>query len=113
MADDEAFESWCSQVRKGLLELALLTRLARGRAYGYELVAGLKRHPAFADLVEGTIYPVLARLKGDGYLDAEWVAADGGPARKYYSITKSGRAMLRRMTDRWAEIQSALSGSGS
>jgi PadR family transcriptional regulator PadR len=105
---DGLLERWSSQARKGYLELLLLARLSAGRAYGYEIVAGLKRAPGFEALAEGTVYPVLTRMKKDGLVEAEWVAEETGPPRKYYTLTPFGRQALARMRALWAEMGDVL-----
>lgn len=104
----EGLERWSAQARKGFFELLLLTHLARERTYGYALVAKLRLAPGFADLAEGTVYPVLARLKSDGFISAEWVTEEMGPPRKYYAITEEGRAALDRMLAIWRSMNDAL-----
>ncbi|MHA6288934.1 PadR family transcriptional regulator [Maricaulis sp. CAU 1757] len=111
MEDDPAetvLERWISQARKGYFELLLLARINAGRAYGYEIVAALKQAPGFGQLAEGTVYPVLARMKKDGLVTAEWVAEETGPPRKYYTITQSGRQVLTRMRDTWRRMTEVL-----
>ena len=107
---DGVLERWSSQARKGYLELLLLTRLSAGRAYGYEIVASLKTAPGFEQLAEGTVYPVLTRMKKDGLVTAEWVAEDTGPPRKYYTVTQSGHAALERMRAIWISMGETLKG---
>lgn len=108
METDAVLERWSSQARKGYLEMALLRRLKSGRTYGYELIAGLKRFPGFDKLAEGTVYPVLSRMKADGLVAAEWRAEDAGAPRKYYEITPRGEAVLERMLAIWGRMTEAL-----
>lgn len=108
----DGLERWSAQARKGYFELLLLTHLARKRTYGYALVAKLRQTPGFAELAEGTVYPVLARLKADGFITAEWVTEETGPPRKYYVATDEGRAVLTRMRDIWTSMNAALDAAG-
>lgn len=108
----DGLERWSAQARKGYFELLLLTHLANERTYGYALVAKLRQAPGFADLAEGTVYPVLARLKADGFITAEWVTEDTGPPRKYYAATAEGRAVLARMRTIWTSMNAALDAAG-
>ncbi|MFS2317101.1 PadR family transcriptional regulator [Maricaulis sp. D1M11] len=101
-------ERWSSQARKGYLEMLLLARLKAGRAYGYEIVASLKQAPGFEQLAEGTVYPVLTRMKKDGLVDAEWIAAETGPPRKYYTITATGTRALVEMRSIWTRMTAIL-----
>ncbi len=109
-ADDgaKALERWNSQLRKGVFELLVLGRLERARSYGYALIADLKRDAGMEDIAEGTLYPVLSRLKSDGFVTAEWVAAEEGAPRKYYAITEEGRRALAHMRAAWMRIDNAV-----
>jgi PadR family transcriptional regulator PadR len=86
----ESSDNWESQVRKGWLELAILASLWSERLYGLGI---LRRLEADSDLVvaEGTIYPILSRLKRDGLIDSKWVESEAGHPRKYYWLTAAGR----------------------
>lgn len=108
----DGLERWSAQARKGYFELLLLTHLAAERTYGYALVAKLREAPGFAHLAEGTVYPVLARLKADGFITAEWVTEETGPPRKYYAATADGRAVLTRMRRVWTSMNAALDAAG-
>jgi PadR family transcriptional regulator PadR len=101
-------ERWSSQARKGYFEMLLLARLSAGRAYGYQIVASLKRAPGFENLAEGTVYPALSRMKKDGLVTAEWVAEDTGAPRKYYTTTPLGAAVLDEMRQIWARMGDVL-----
>lgn len=83
-------DNWQAQIRKGWLDVAILATLWRGRLYGLEIIRELERN---SDLVvaEGTIYPVLARLRNDGLVDAEWEEGTSGHPRRYYKLTAAGR----------------------
>ena len=82
-----------TQLRKGILELAVMGVLYHERHYGYSLVRVLSGSGSIS-LKEGTIYPILARLDRDGLVRAEWVESDQGPPRKYYALTSSGRQLF-------------------
>jgi PadR family transcriptional regulator PadR len=99
--------NWATQLRKGILEFAILSALATRRLYGYELVRTLG---AIDSLVigEGTIYPILNRLKREKYVDSTIEESSEGPARKYYQLTPSGRAQLQRMTGHWKALQRGI-----
>lgn len=86
----DAAENWERQVRKGWLELAILASLWDDKLYGLDILRRLESH---SDLVmaEGTIYPILNRLKADGLIDSQWVESDTGHPRKYYWLTAIGR----------------------
>lgn len=105
---DDTPERWVAQLRKGSLELAALASLCGGRRYGLEILRALSASPALA-LTEGTLYPMLSRLKREGLLSSEWVESEAGHPRKYYSLTASGRQRLRAMALRWDQFASGMS----
>lgn len=82
-----------TQLRKGILELAVMGALHHERHYGYSLVRVLTEGGA-GSLKEGTIYPILARLDRDGLVRSEWVESVQGPPRKYYALTAAGRQLF-------------------
>lgn len=96
MAD--ILDKWTTQARKGILELAILTALAEQERYAYELVKSLVTLPGLG-VSEGTIYPLLSRLRSQGLLEARLVESTAGPARKYYRLTKQGHEALKTMAD--------------
>ncbi len=104
--EDEAAR-WEAQLRKGCLELAVLAALAPGRSYGLEILRALEENSRLV-LSEGTIYPILNRLRQDGLVDSQWVESDSGHPRKYYSLTRAGRARAARMANAWFEFASGL-----
>lgn len=101
-------DRWEAQLRKGALEMAALASLWNGRLYGLEIIRFLETHSRLV-LAEGTIYPILNRLKTEGLLTSEWVEAEAGHPRKYYSLTGAGRNRLREMALAWASFSSGLS----
>ena len=103
--DEQA--AWETQLRKGALSLAVLAVLWPGRSYGLEI---LKRLDADAGLsiTEGAIYPLLNRMKTDGLVTSEWVEADAGHPRKYYSLTDAGRRRVQDMAAGWRVFAAGL-----
>lgn len=97
--DDE----WVSQLRRGLLELAVLALLDEGTSYGYEIVQRLADHPQLAS-GEGTLYPLLRRLRGEGLLEASWQESSSGPPRQYYRLTRAGVSALAQMRRQWRAL---------
>ena len=95
-----SLDRWAAQLRKGTLEMATLASLWRTRLYGLELLRHLETHSQLV-LAEGTLYPILSRLKSDGLLASEWVEAEAGHPRKYYWLTEAGRSRLRSMAQTW------------
>jgi len=98
---------WEVQLRKGCLELAILGSLWEGKRYGLEILRQLESESDVV-LSEGTVYPLLARLKADGLLDSEWVEADAGHPRKYYRLTAVGRRRAVKMAQLWSRFSASL-----
>lgn len=106
-AEEDTPDRWEAQLRKGVLEMAALATLWNGRMYGLEIIRRLESRSQLA-LAEGTIYPILNRLKAEGMLTSEWVEAEAGHPRKYYALTKGGKRRLRQMADAWAEFSGGV-----
>jgi PadR family transcriptional regulator PadR len=103
----ESADKWEIQLRKGSLELAILAALWGGRLYGLEILRHLE---SGSDLVvaEGTVYPLLTRLRALGLVESEWVESDSGHPRKYYSLTAAGRERALEMGRTWARFAASL-----
>jgi PadR family transcriptional regulator PadR len=97
----EEIDKKITQLRKGILELAILSALNRKTHYGYSLVRSLTAAGTI-DLKEGTIYPILSRLAKEGLVRTEWVESRQGPPRKYYSLTRLGQVTCEALN---AEFQ--------
>ncbi|MHC4743600.1 MAG: PadR family transcriptional regulator [Planctomycetota bacterium] len=95
--------NWRIQLRKGLLEIAILNLLQHGRRHGYEMAQTLKKTQVLA-LREGNIYPVLARLQVDGVVTSHTEASVDGPPRKYFKLTETGLEVLADMNSHWDQI---------
>jgi PadR family transcriptional regulator, regulatory protein PadR len=106
--DLESADKWEVQLRKGCLELAILAALWDGKLYGLEI---LRRLESDSDLIvsEGTVYPLLSRLKALGLVRSEWVESDAGHPRKYYALTAAGKERAREMASMWARFSSSMS----
>lgn len=100
-------DGWITQLRKGLLEYCVLLALRRGERYGYELVQALQRSEDLA-VSESTVYPILARLKQEGFLKARDVPSDAGPPRRYFALTPRGKVRLAEMNAYWPMLTNAL-----
>ncbi|QGU08650.1 lineage-specific thermal regulator protein [Corynebacterium occultum] len=96
-----------TQLRKGVLELAILTLLEREELYGAELVETLRQHPGLA-APAGTVYPLLTRLTKAGTLDTRWQESPLGPPRKYYSLTAAGSTQRNTLAREWRELHNAM-----
>ena len=99
---------WEAQLRKGTLDMAALASVWDKSLYGLEIIRHLETHSQLT-LAEGTVYPILSRLKTEGLLTSEWVEAEAGHPRKYYSLTAAGRARVRVMAEAWAAFSQGLS----
>jgi PadR family transcriptional regulator PadR len=96
----QAVERWEVQARKGVLELVVLAALWSGRLYGLELIRRLEGE-AQLTVPEGTLYPLLNRLRAEGQVASEWVEAEAGHPRKYYRLTPDGRRRVVQMARFW------------
>lgn len=97
------FENWTTQLRKGYLELCILNILAHGELYAYDLSKQLTKIRGLM-VTEGTIYPLLSRLRKSDVLATRLQETPSGPARKYYWLTKSGHEMRDLMNIYWDEL---------
>ncbi len=106
--DGEVADKWEVQLRKGCLELAILAALWGGKLYGLEI---LRRLESNSDLIvsEGTVYPLLSRLKALGLVRSEWVESESGHPRKYYALTATGKHRAVEMAATWARFSSSMS----
>src|SRR5215470_19683732 len=95
---DDFFDNWTVQVRKGVLEMCILNALSGRERYGYELVKTLVAVPGLG-VTEGTLYPLLSRLRVQGLVSARLEESSEGPARKYYALTKEGREIIGEMNE--------------
>lgn len=90
------------QMRKGILEYCILHIIARGEVYASDMLDELTA--AKMIVVEGTLYPLLTRLKNAGLVEYKWVESKSGPPRKYYTLTELGETFLKGLTDTWEEL---------
>lgn len=94
------------QMRKGILEFCILHIISRGEIYASDMLDELTS--ARIMVVEGTLYPLLTRLKNAGLLDYKWVESTSGPPRKYYILTDLGRDSLESLTETWQELAESV-----
>ena len=99
-------ENTKAQMRKGVLEFCILSVLKEKDAYTSEILDTLKNAKLL--VVEGTIYPLLTRLKNDGLLNYRWEESTQGPPRKYYTITEKGKEFLGQLNNTWDELVGAV-----
>ena len=105
--DQSRAEKWEVQLRKGCLELAILAALWEGHLYGLEILRVLESNSELI-VSEGTIYPLLTRLKALGLVESEWVESDSGHPRKYYDLTPAGREKAREMATTWEKFSLSM-----
>jgi PadR family transcriptional regulator, regulatory protein PadR len=96
-----------SQLRKGTLEYCVLALLRDGQRYGFELVRTLSEADGLL-VSEGTIYPLLSRLRRDHLVSTSWQESDAGPPRRYYQLTDAGKRALADFSDEWARFRNAV-----
>jgi len=106
-SESEPFDNWTVQARKGLLELWVLRSLSHGECYAYDLVKALTEKGGLG-VSEGTLYPLLSRLRVLGWVETRLVESAEGPARKYYRLSKEGTRQLNRMNQYWRQLLSTL-----
>lgn len=94
------------QMRKGILEYCILSIISRGEIYASDIIAELKKAELL--VVEGTLYPLLTRLKNNGLLSYSWKESTSGPPRKYYQITSEGTELLKKLDVTWKELLFAV-----
>nr|WP_294946434.1 PadR family transcriptional regulator [uncultured Mucilaginibacter sp.] len=99
-------ENTQTQMRKGILEYCILSVIAKGEIYASDIIAELKK--ARLLVVEGTLYPLLTRLKNNGLLAYNWVESTSGPPRKYYVLSEEGRKVLEQLDNTWQELAFAV-----
>jgi PadR family transcriptional regulator PadR len=108
MEDDfkKSLENAAAQMRKGVLEFAILLVIAKKKTYANEIISRLQE--AKLTVVEGTIYPLLSRLKNAGLLDYDWEESKAGPPRKYYTLKDKGRQFLKGCEEQWRTLDRAI-----
>jgi PadR family transcriptional regulator PadR len=104
---DTFYVNWTTQLRKGLLELAVLNVLGGGPLYGYDIVRRLGDVDSLV-ITEGTVYPILSRLRNEDYVESYIEESSAGPPRKYYRLTARGRKELERMNQHWSRLSDSV-----
>ncbi len=94
------------QMRKGILEYCILSIISHGEIYASDIIEELRK--ARLLVVEGTLYPLLTRLKNNGLLSYNWIESTAGPPRKYYQLTPAGEAVLKELHKTWADLEYAV-----
>jgi PadR family transcriptional regulator PadR len=99
-------ENTKAQMKKGILEFCILSILSNGDHYPSEIIGKMKEAKLL--VVEGTLYPLLMRLKNDGLLSYRWEESASGPPRKYYKLTSEGEQFLKELKTTWTELVDAV-----
>ena len=94
------------QMRKGIIEFCILEIISRGEVYASDMLGELTA--AKMIVVEGTLYPLLTRLKNAGLLDYTWVESSAGPPRTYYKLTPAGQQFLEELRQTWKEVEASI-----
>ncbi len=109
--ETDELENRITQLRKGILELAIMGALYHQSHYGYSLVRLMSRDGALS-LKEGTIYPILSRLNRERLVNTHWVESSQGPPRKYYALTKDGRHQYEALLQEFEQLVVLVRESG-
>ena len=114
MSDDADIQIWSTEIRRGVIELSIMALLEKKKMYGYEIAKKLRALTnEILAIEEGTLYPLLRRLEKKGWVEVEWIIAEGRP-RKYYKLTERGKIALEKMKFHWkllvAEVNKVLEG---
>lgn len=99
-------DNTASQMRKGVLEFCILSIIKLGEAYPSDIIDKMKA--ANLNILEGTLYPLLTRLKNAEFLTYRWVESNSGPPRKYFSLTKKGADFYKELETTWLELANAV-----
>ncbi len=99
-------ENTQSQMRKGILEVCILSIIRRGEAYPGDIVEEMRS--SNLQILEGTLYPLLTRLKNAAMLTYRWEESNSGPPRKYFSLTKKGETFFNELEQTWDELSGAV-----
>jgi PadR family transcriptional regulator len=100
-------DNTASQMRKGVLEFCILSIIKLGEAYPSDIIDKMKA--ANLNILEGTLYPLLTRLKNADFLTYRWVESNSGPPRKYFSLTDKGAEFYKELENTWLELANAVS----
>ena len=103
----EFINKWKSQVKKGTLSFIVLNAISKKELYGYELIEIIKESTAIK-IAEGTLYPLMNRLKKEGLATSKWVEQKSGIPRKYYFLTEEGKETLQHMRAYWTELEISI-----
>jgi PadR family transcriptional regulator PadR len=95
-----------AQMKKGILEYCILSIISRGEVYASDILDELTESKLI--IVEGTLYPLLTRLKNDGLVSYQWIESKSGPPRKYFQLTSGGEQFLKELKSTWEQLSNAV-----
>ncbi len=105
--DNDFINKWKSQVKKGTLSFIVLNAISKKELYGYEVIEIIKKSTDI-EVAEGTLYPLMNRLKKEGLTTSKWVEQESGIPRKYYMLTDKGKKDLMRMREYWKQLEKSI-----
>jgi PadR family transcriptional regulator PadR len=105
--NESYINNWKSQVKKGTLSFIILNVLKDNELYGYELIEDIRKHTDI-EIAEGTLYPLMNRLKQEQLVSSKWVEQESGIPRKYYCLTELGNQTLEEMQQYWKSLENSI-----
>jgi len=105
--NDTFLTNWKSQIKKGTLSFIILNILKENEYYGYELIEKIRKHTEI-EIAEGTLYPLMNRLKNENLVNSKWIEQETGIPRKYYSLTEIGLKTLNQMNEYWEKLAESI-----
>lgn len=105
--NEDFVHKWQSQLKKGSLSFIILNVLKGNEFYGYELIEEVRKHTNI-EIAEGTLYPLMNRLKKEELVSSKWVEQESGIPRKYYCLTEMGNQTLKDMQKHWKSLENSI-----
>ena len=99
--------NWKSQIKKGTLSFIILNILKEDEYYGYELIEKIRKHTEI-EIAEGTLYPLMNRLKNENLVNSKWIEQETGIPRKYYCLTEIGLKSINQMNEYWENLEESI-----
>ena len=105
--NDTFLTNWKSQIKKGTLSFIIMNILKENEYYGYELIEKIRKHTEI-EIAEGTLYPLMNRLKNENLVNSKWIEQETGIPRKYYCLSEIGMKTLNQMNQYWANLAESI-----
>lgn len=105
--NDTFLTNWKSQIKKGTLSFIIMNILKENEYYGYELIEKIRKHTEI-EIAEGTLYPLMNRLKNENLVNSKWIEQETGIPRKYYCLSQIGMETLNQMNQYWANLAESI-----